>query len=78
MTITNWKPTMIPGGVPALSNRLWQEARSRDHSHLRSIPGTPTTGDLVGAVVKLQSLAVDYYLIYPTCALRVWRKALAG
>ena len=77
MTSKNWKPSVIEGDLPALSERLWQETRSRDHSHLHSVPGTLTPADrLVEKVVELQALVVDFYLLFPTRALRVWEKAM--
>lgn len=77
MTSKNWKPSVIDGDMPALSGRLWQEARNRDHSHLHSVPGTLTPADrLVEKVVELQALVVDFYFLYPTRALRLWEKAM--
>ena len=77
MTSKNWKPSIIDGDLPVLSERLRQETRRRDHSHLQSIPGTLTTADrFVETVVDLNSLVIDFYFLYPSRALRVWQKAM--
>jgi hypothetical protein len=77
MTIKNWKPSIIDGDLPALSDQLWQAARRRDHSHLQSVAGTLTEADrFVERILDLHSLVVDFYFLYPSRALRVWEKAM--